>query len=451
MGNRDHKSESSVMATLVGLHSNSENERPWVYKFVFASLTYFWALNLATAAEVTGPFETPPTLGASHILPPALLKGPHHTVAETVLNDGYLNRYVINSTFGEFEGVTTARLRKRIDEINALVVMDKIKGTTVYKDSVIEAGGDVVHGLKNLVIHPIDTISGAISGIGSIFNRAGEILFRSKRSKYEDSRVKSLIGFSKTKREYARDFGIDVYSTNKVLQNRLDEITWAGYAGGMSVAGAMSFVGGAVGIITTTSGVSRVLNEVVAQTPPPDLRQRNRKSLRRMGVDKDIAALFVDNEIFTPRQQTAFTMALERLKGVKNKQTFVKFGILTKKQDIAFFRQRMAEMFAAYHDKVEKLDRFESVDDDSPVKAVNIAISQTGKAIMAVPLDHLVWTRLMAHVFAEIDETASAIPGIAGKELWITGTLTTLARQQIQNAGWNVHDKSEKRLDLSSW
>ena len=244
------------------------------------SLTFYGALSLAAAAEVKGPFEMPPTLRASDILPPALLKGPHHSVSETVLNDGYLNRYVMNSTFGRYEGVMTARLRKRIDETNALVVMDKIKGTTVFKDSVIEAGGDVVHGLKNLVIHPIDTISGAVSGVGAIFNRAGEILFRSKRSKYEDSRAKSLIGFSKTKREYARDFGIDVYSTNKVLQDRLDEITWAGYAGGMSVAGAMSLVGGAAGFITSTSGISRVLNEVVAQTPPPDLRQRNRKSLR---------------------------------------------------------------------------------------------------------------------------------------------------------------------------
>ena len=370
---------------------------------------------------------------------------------ENVGNDGYLNRYVIESKFGNFEGVMTAKLRKRIDEINALVVMEKIKGSDIFKDSVVEAGGDVVHGLKNLVVHPIDTISGAISGIGSIFNRAGEILFTSKRSKYEDSRVKSLIGFSKTKREYALEFGIDAYSTNKVLQDSLDEITWAGYAGGMSVAGAMSFVGGGVGILTSASGISRVLNEVVAQTPPPELRQRNRKSLREMGVDKEIAALFVDNDIFTPRQQTAFTIALERLEGVKNKQDFVKFGILAKKQDIAFFRQRMAEMFAAYHNKVGKIDRFEPVNDDSPVRGINIAVTKTGKAVLVAPLDYLVWTKLIAYVIAEIDETAGAIPGLTGKELWLTGTLTPLARRQFQTAGWKVFENSEKMLDLPRW
>ena len=439
------------MARLAGSHCNSKSGGPWAFILFLASVTYFWALGPVVAAEVKGPFETPPTLRASQVLPAGLLKGPHHTVTETVRNDGYLNRYVIESTFGKFEGVMTAKLRKRVDEINAMAVMDKIKGTKVFKDSVIEAGGDVVHGIKNLVTKPIDTISGAVSGVGSIFNRAGEILFRSKRSKYEDSRVKSLIGFSKTKREYARDFGIDAYSTNKVLQDRLNEISWAGYAGGMSVAGAMSFVGGVAGVITSTSGISRVLNEVIAQTPPPDLRQRNRKSLRQMGVDKDIAALYVDNEIFTPRQQTAFVMALERLKGVKNKQAFVRFGILTKKQDIAFFRQRLAEMFAAYHNKVEKIDRFQPVDDDSPVRGITIAVTQTGKAVMAVPLDYLVWTKLIAHVFSEIDETASAIPGVAGKELWLTGTLTPLANQQIQKAGWKVFHKTEEKLDLPRW
>lgn len=439
------------MARLVELRRNSGSGARGALKFFLTSLTCFWALSSIGAAEIKGPFETPPTLRASQILPPQLLKGPYHTVNEVVQNDGYLNRYVIESKFGEFEGVMTAKLRKRIDEINAMVVMEKIKGTEVFKDSVIEAGGDVVHGLKNLVTSPVDTVSGAVSGIGAIFNRAGEVLFRSKKSKYEDSRFEALIGFSKTKREYAHNFGIDAYSTNQVLQDRLDEIAWAGYVGGLTVAGAMSMVGGVAGIITSASGISRVLNDVVAQTPPPDLRQRNRKSLREMGVDKDIAALYIDNDIFTPRQQTAFVMALERLKGVKNKQAFVRFGILTKNQDIAFFRQRMAEMFAAYHNKVAKIDRFQPIDDDSPVKGIDIAVTQTGKAVMVVPLDYLVWTKLVAHVFAEIDETASAIPGVKGKEFWITGTLTPLANQQIQKFGWKVFDKIEKRLDLPRW
>ena len=144
-------------------------------------------------------------------------------------------------------------------------------------------------------------------------------------------------------------------------------------------------------------------------------------------------------------------MALERMKGVKNKQAFVKFGILTKKQDIAFFRKRLAEMFAAYHNKVEKLDRFQPVDDDSPVRGINIAVTQSGKAIMVAPLDYLVWTKLIAHVFSEIDETASAIPGVTGKELWLTGTLTPLANQQLQKAGWKVFDKSDKMLALPRW
>ncbi len=57
----------------------------------------------------------------------------------------------------------------------------------------------------------------------------------------------------------------------------------------------------------------------------------------------------------------------------------------------------------------------------------------------------------MAHVFAEIDETARAVPGVTAKEFWITGTMTPLADQQIQKLGWKVFDKSENKLGMPRW
>src|SRR5262249_14935656 len=67
-------------------------------------------------------YETPAVLSASKLLPPELLSGPHHRVQEQVRNDGYLNIYTIDSKFGQFTAVSTAILRKRVQEINALAV-----------------------------------------------------------------------------------------------------------------------------------------------------------------------------------------------------------------------------------------------------------------------------------------------------------------------------------------
>src|SRR4029434_11333128 len=68
-----------------------------------------------------------------------------------------------------------------------------------------------------------------------------------KRSEAEESRVKDMIGFARMKRDYAYQFGVDVYSDNKVLQERLDEITWAGYGGSMTLSAALAAVPGAAG------------------------------------------------------------------------------------------------------------------------------------------------------------------------------------------------------------
>src|ERR1700736_212016 len=87
----------------------------------------FAVLLLGTAfpAVAQQPYETPPVLSASKILPPELWSGPNFQVREKVTNDGYLNTYTIDSKFGTFTAVSTALLRKRIGEINAMVAMEK--------------------------------------------------------------------------------------------------------------------------------------------------------------------------------------------------------------------------------------------------------------------------------------------------------------------------------------
>ena len=139
-------------------------------------------LFAALPATAQSNFESAPTFRASEILPPDLLKGPNHKVDAAVRNDGYLNRYTIRSRFGSFTVVTTAKLRKRIGEINVLALMEKAKGTKVFKDSAVEAAGDAWRGMKMFVTKPADTVSGAVSGVGKVFSRLGEHLFGSKRS-----------------------------------------------------------------------------------------------------------------------------------------------------------------------------------------------------------------------------------------------------------------------------
>ena len=185
-------------------------------------------LGIVLPAFAQQGYEAPPVLSASKILPPELLSGPNHRVQERVTNDGYLNTYQIDSKFGTFTAVSTAVLRKRIGEINAMVVMEKVQGSKEYLDSIKEGGLDAMSSALSLMTKPVQTVSGAVQGLGAAFSRVGEGLFGSKRSQSEESKVKDLIGFSTTKRQYAFQFDVDVYSENQKLQDMLNRISWAG-------------------------------------------------------------------------------------------------------------------------------------------------------------------------------------------------------------------------------
>lgn len=385
-------------------------------------------------------YESSPALSAAKILPPDLLSGPNHRVEERVYNDGYLNTYRVGSKFGTFIAVSTPMLRKRIGEINALVRMEQIEGTKEFTSSLKEAGTDTLVGFKNLVTKPVDTVKGAASGLAVAFRRAGDTITGPKRSDSEDGRVKDLIGFSKTKREYAYQLGVDAYSDNEKLQDRLNEISWAGYTGGITWAAAMAAVPGGAGLAITVSGTHKLLNEVFRTTPPVDLRRMNAEKLKAMDVYPEIADAFLNNSVYSPRNQTLLVNALNEMKGVGNRATFIRLAAATANKDIAFFRERQAEMYAGYHKTVTPVETFIALGEFAAVRTIK------NEVVFNVPLDHLVWTDAIARLLTAADSKVTQLTRPANKQLWVTGTVSARARKEIEARGWQVQENSEARL-----
>ncbi|HLA80113.1 MAG TPA: hypothetical protein VJP78_00575 [Thermoleophilia bacterium] len=385
-------------------------------------------------------FERAPVLQASRILPPALVSGPNHRVQENVVNDGYLNIYTVESRFGQVRAASTAQLQQYVQELNAVARMEAVQKSDEFKRGVTEKAGDVVRGAKNLVTDPVNTVSGAASGVGALFSRAGEAIVGGGHSEAEDSRVKAAIGFSKTKRDYAYEFGVDVYSRNPILQQHLDSLAWSGYAGSMTMSALLMAVPGSAGVALSIPGTSELLNKVFRDLPPNELRKRNRAKLEAMGIASDVVDLYIANAVFTPREQTVIVEALEGMQGVTDRGAFVKFAVLTENPDLAFFRQRQAEMYASYHRKVAPLARF------VPVGRTTAALSRDGTLVFNAPLDHLVWTRQNAEFARSVSAQIDGMPGVRAKHLWLAGGASPLARQNLEKLGWKVFEGAEARL-----
>ena len=100
-------------------------------------------------------FEEAPILQANQVLPPNLVSGPNHTVDETVENDGVLNRYTLRIPQGDLSVIGTDRLEIWIEESNALQVMEEVKQSEVFGESVKKSVQAPVKFAGDMVTDPI--------------------------------------------------------------------------------------------------------------------------------------------------------------------------------------------------------------------------------------------------------------------------------------------------------
>lgn len=396
-------------------------------------------LGLALGAPAQPAHEVPPMhLRASAILPPDLVRGPHHQVDQDVLGDGYLNHYRIASPLGQFSAVSTAMLRIRVLEINEIAAMGQVQTSSEFAASFEASARRNIQGIESLVTNPADTIQGAVSGVARLFGRANESLFGSTRSQAEGARWQDVVGYAKTKREVAHQFGVDVYSRNAVLQEHLGKIAQANYWGGLSMGVVTAAVPGAAGAFLSVTGTSRLLNDVIATTPPTDLRQMNRQKLGAMQVAPTVAELFIDNPVFSPREQTLLVGALEEMRGTADRGAFVRAAVPTQDPDLAFFHQRRAEMYAGHVRNVGPIDRF--------LQVGHFTVGRSGRAmVVCAPVDHVLWTEALARVVDAFDRRARELR-LGEKHLWLTGTASARAREQLRQQGWTLHEQSEAQL-----
>jgi len=144
--------------------------------------------------------------------------------------------------------------------------------------------------------------------------------------------------------------------------------------------------------VLSVTGATNLMDKVFRDKAPADLRTMNRERLQAMGVNQKIADLFIENGIYTPREQTLLVAALDQMNGTKARAEFIRFAVLTGNADVALFRTRQTLMYAAYNRSVTPIERF------VPVGQIAAVINQKGALVFNVPFDHLVWTEEMARI-----------------------------------------------------
>ena len=299
-------------------------------------------------------YEKSPKVSAKKLFPDVDLNTDLYEVKPEVPTDGFLTRIGIKSRFGEMVAVGPGMLETRLHEIEALAKLETLESSDEFQRALKDSGGEKTEGLEKIVDKPKETAQGMAEGIGRFFKRtyrstktglqtAGDVIQEQApgvqagpganlpgkaidpvegggESKYARAARASgdvalnILGFDDARRRLCKRMGVDPYTTNKALDEKLDEVTKSLFAGDLAVDFATALIPGG----SLISQSNRAGNWVW-DTPPGDLRVAIEKDLLAMKFTRKDVDRLLRHRWYPLSFQAALTRSLNTLDGVKGR------------------------------------------------------------------------------------------------------------------------------------
>ena len=393
----------------------------------------------------SGAYEQPPVVDASQLLPAGALSGAGYSVQPQVPTNGAMGQYTIvadQSVFrndaGTYRIESLDLLKIRLSEIPASAQLENMSETGVFAKELASSAERPVADAANMVIHPMDTVTGLPSGVGQLFERvslgAGQVYSAatsspgSGQAAGETGRATmTALGYDQLRRDLARKLHVDPYSSDPILAKKLNKIAWVMFSARLTVDAAMMAVPASMVI----SGVE-FTDDLVYQTPKADLVILVQKKLRNMGLSQEEIVTFSSNSAIPLSLQVSAVKNLEALGNIPGRRAAAVSiaNVMTEYQ--ARFLVTSLKMLDQWSQQRSPITRIRA-------EGVLVARDRNGKTIVPAPIDYLSWTARIAG-FA----TDPNLLALHNRVLWIPAQMTPLARQQLAANGWQIQQGSQQ-------
>jgi hypothetical protein len=408
---------------------------------VFVTAAILGLARTAAMAQAPSSFETEPVLKATDLIGPELLKGPRHGVADRVPVQGMLARFTIQSDFGTFEAHGIHMLQVRLREIHALGEMEKMSKSKTFLEAAGRSVARPVTSTASMLAHPAETVKGIPGGAARMWDRAklggaavveaasGPAKSGTEKASDVTERVGSItvdvLGFEKERRDLAKGLGVDPYTTNPVLSQKLTDMAWVAFSGRFAIQTATAVV---VPYSMAMSSVT-ITNTAVYDTPPGDLVNNAVAIFKGTGAGEAQISALVKNRQYSLSVLTALATGVQRLRGVQGLPSLVGFAAAARTEDEARFVAAAVNMLARYHESVSPLA---SVVAPGPIAGHTAG----GTMVVPAPVDYVAWTERSGRVAQR--EDLKAVKRVA----WLSGWMSPRARKEFTQRGWVVDESS---------
>ncbi|MDZ7841424.1 MAG: hypothetical protein U5R46_11500 [Gammaproteobacteria bacterium] len=407
-----------------------------------------------SAAALEPPYES---LNTATLLPERVMSGPDYRILPEVVNRGLMNHYLIDTDYGSMRARSDRNLQQRLREIRALRELDRMHEARLVAESVGRTFVGTARSVARVIKDPVGTADSVQQGIHRLMRRGG----RKIRNAYDDVRnsvsgndgdgtaepgpdlsdkaiqagrtfARNRLGVSRAYRELAREVGIDPYTDNGLLRAELNRL--AGHSAGASL-GSRLVIPRIPGLIGAVENVS----DLVWSKDRLDLLLHNEDVLAGLPVPEPVARRFIENEAYSPTQQTAIVAALESLRHVANHWRLLEYAGHADSLSEADFYTDMIGLLALYHETRAPLDTIHPT-----ATIVPVAVTDDHRSVAAFPVDRFRWTRDVDGIVAAL--TASPIGQSGHREIWITGVVSEQADTGLSGYGWIPYTRAHQRL-----
>jgi len=392
-----------------------------------------------------------------------VLVGQYHRVREEAINKGFMNQYVIESDFGEFDATSDEQLLIRINEVGAIAELQKITKSKVFADSMVNVAKAPVELVQTVAADPVGTIKGIPAGASRLFKRTSrqvkdatekttEFVQNQTTKSDEDGEgngddpdmvekgmetgeqlSKSYLGYNTAIRKLAKELGVDPYSSNAVLQEEMGRLAWAMTAGSFATSKAMPSLPSELSTIGD-------INELVWDVDPLDLQLKNEELLKNMGISEELIKSLYDNKHYSTTMSNLLVGSVNKMSSAEGLEILIERAANAENRAQARIFVRLAETLGIYHVKqspvIRIIDGF----------VLPLAQSEKGVLLFVVPIDYLVWTENASDTVNDMATKLQSTTGISHKELWVQGRISDLAREGMGALGWSLFDQSKSRL-----
>ncbi|WP_193215042.1 hypothetical protein [Luteolibacter marinus] len=400
-------------------------------------------------AEIPPPSETGVMLQAAELLPAEVLRGTSYRVRDQVPTDGYLAHFTIDSDFGTFQAAGAPQAKRRIAETEAIRKLVETSKSDLFAAGLKKSVEQPIDAVKAIVANPVDSVKQAPKTVGHFFGKIGRSIGRgagkvadqigdvkdnpgetdasavaAEAGRETGEAAKSAVGFDMAKLRTAKELGVDPYSDNPRLQEEMDKVTWAFFAGGMPLRIVTTVASGGIALAATE--MVGIPEDTYALTAS-ELALRDEDALAAMGVAaEDIKAFMIHRPLSVTRRHLVVT-CLQALPNAAGRGHIVQLANACTSPEQADFLISALELLAgrqrsgaADYVSLQVLGRLPG------------AGTRSGELHVPAPVDHVTWTDEVRQ-FAIRDDL-----GDRPKVLLHTGRLSSAATAGLTAAGWKT-------------